>query len=520
MQNPQILWADDEIDLLKPHILFLTNKGYEITAVNNGLEAVEMAGMNHYDIVFLDENMPGMTGLEALAQIKSSKPNLPIVMITKSEEEHIMEDAIGAKIADYLIKPLNPNQILLSVKKLLDNKRLITEKTNMGYQQDFRNLSLVYNDQINHGEWADIYKKLVYWELEIDNTENKSMSEVINMQKDEANANFAEFIKDNYEDWLNDPKADAPLLSHQLMRKKVFPLLKSDKPLFFILIDNLRFDQWKVLEPMVSEMFKVDEEESYFGILPTATAYARNAIFSGMMPSEMEKYYPNLWVGDDEDEGKNMHEEEFLSRQLQKNGLGSMKMSYSKVITAQQGKDVLDKFNNLKNNSLNVIVYNFVDTLSHARTDSQMVRELAPDESAYRSITKAWFNHSPLLNLLKKISEAGYQVVLTTDHGTVRVKQPFKIVGDKNVNSNLRYKAGKNLGFEESKSIMVCRKPERLFLPKSNISTAYVFASNDLFFAYPNNYNYYVNFYRDTFQHGGISLEEIIIPLIRLSPKS
>lgn len=519
MQNPQILWADDEIDLLKPHILFLNGKGYDITPVNSGLEAVEKAGNQHFDIVFLDENMPGMTGLEALAQIKANKPNLPIVMITKSEEEHIMEDAIGAKIADYLIKPLNPNQILLSVKKLLDNKRLITEKTNMGYQQDFRNISMAYNERMNHEEWADVYKKMVYWELEISNTENKSMSEVINMQKDEANSNFAEFIMDNYEDWLNDPKADAPLLSFQLMKKKVFPLLKPDKPLFFILIDNLRFDQWKVLEPMIGELFKVDSEETYYGILPTATAFARNAIFSGMMPAEMEKYYPNLWVGDDEDEGKNMHEEEFLARNLQKNGLGSLKMSYSKVITAQQGKEILDKFNNLKHNALNVVVYNFVDSLSHARTDSQMVRELAPDESAYRSITKAWFNHSPLLDLLRKIADSGYEVVLTTDHGTVRVKEPFKIVGDKNVNSNLRYKAGKNLGFEDSKKVFVCRKPERLFLPKSNISTAYVFATHDLFFAYPNNYNYYVNFYRDTFQHGGISLEEIIIPLVKLSPK-
>jgi len=519
MQKTQILWADDEIDLLKPHILFLTNKGYEITAVNNGLEAVEKSGNQNFDIVFLDENMPGMTGLEALAQIKSAKPNLPVVMITKSEEEHIMEDAIGAKIADYLIKPLNPNQILLSVKKLLDNKRLITEKTNMSYQQDFRNIAMAYNDRMDHAEWADVYKKLVYWELEIDNTENKSMADIIYMQKDEANANFSEFIMDNYEDWLNDPKANAPLLSHQLMKKKVFPLLKPDKPLFFLLIDNLRFDQWKVLQPMISEMYNVEEEETYYGILPTATAYARNAIFSGMMPSEMEKYYPNLWVGDDEDEGKNMHEEEFLQRQMQKGGVGQLKMSYHKILTAQQGKDLLDKFSNLKNNALNVVVYNFVDTLSHARTDTQMVRELAPDESAYRSITSAWFNHSPLLELMKKIAESGYQVILTTDHGTVRVKKPYKIVGDKSVNSNLRYKAGKNLGFEEGKEIMVCRKPERLFLPKSNISTAYVFAAGDSFFAYPNNYNYYVNFYRDTFQHGGISLEEVIIPIVRLSPK-
>jgi CheY-like chemotaxis protein len=519
MQKPQILWADDEIDLLKPHILFLINKGYEITAVNNGVEAVERVQNQNFDIVFLDENMPGLTGLEALAQIKSTKPSIPVVMITKSEEEHIMEDAIGAKIADYLIKPLNPNQILLSVKKLLDNKRLITEKTNMSYQQEFRNLAMAYNDDMGHEEWADIYKKLVYWELEIENTENKSMAEVIEMQKDEANSNFAQFIIGNYEEWLNDPKANKPLLSPQLMKKKVFPLLKAEKPTFFILIDNFRMDQWKVVQPLVADMFNVTEEEHYYSILPTATAYARNAIFSGLMPSEMEKYYPNLWVGDDEDEGKNQHEEEFLSRQLQKAGLGQLKMSYNKIISAQQGKDLVDKFNNLKGNALNVVVFNFVDMLSHARTDSQMVRELAPDEAAYRSITKAWFNHSPLFDLLKKISEAGYQAVVTTDHGTIKVTKPFKIVGDKSVNSNLRYKAGKNLGFDEGKEILVSRKPERLFLPKPNVSTAYVFTTNDYFFAYPNNYNYYVNFYRDTFQHGGISLEEMIIPILKLEPK-
>lgn len=520
MQKPQILWADDEIDLLKPHILFLTGKGYEITPVNNGLEAVEKASSQQFDIVFLDENMPGMTGLEALAQIKATKPGLPVVMITKSEEEYIMEDAIGAKIADYLIKPLNPNQILLSVKKLLENKRLISEKTTMGYQQDFRNLSMAFNDRLSHEEWAEMYRKLVYWELEIDQTENKSMADVIYMQKDEANSNFCEFVVDNYEDWLNDPKADRPLMSHQVMKKKVFPLIRTDKPLFFILVDNLRLDQWKVIQPLVEELFNVEEDETYYAILPTATAYARNAIFSGMMPSEMEKYHPNLWVGDDEDEGKNMHEEEFLQRNMQKNGVGESRMSYTKVITAQQGKELLDRFNNLKKNALNVVVFNFVDALSHARTDSQMMRELAPDESAYRSLTKSWFLHSSFYELLKKIAETGSQVVLTTDHGTVKVKNPVKIVGDKSVNSNLRYKAGKNLGFEEGKEIMVCRKPERLFLPKANLSTAYVFTLHDHFFAYPNNYNYYVNFYRDTFQHGGISLEEVIVPLVRLSPKA
>ncbi|HYG37811.1 MAG TPA: PglZ domain-containing protein [Cytophagales bacterium] len=517
MQRYNILWADDEIDLLKPHILFLNNKGYDVTSVNNGSDAIEKCLDSHYDLVFLDENMPGMTGLEALTQIKAMKPGLPVVMITKNEEEHIMEEAIGSKIADYLIKPLNPNQILLSAKKILENKRLISEKTNLGYQQDFRNLSMAYNERIDYQEWSEIYKKMVFWELGIDQTENKSMSEVLEMQKDEANNNFSKFIMDNYEDWLNDPKMDKPLLSHQLMKKKVFPLITED-PLFFILIDNLRYDQWKMLESSITEYFNVEEESTYYSILPTTTAYARNAIFSGMMPTEMAKYHPDLWVNDDEEEGRNNNEQEYLSRQLQKNNL-KLKFSYNKILNINQGKSLNENFNNLLNNQLNVVVYNFVDMLSHARTDMAMIRELAPDESAYRSLTTSWFLHSPLLELIKRISEKKAKLVITTDHGTIRVKRPFKIIGDRNVNSNLRYKQGKNLGFEDD-NVMVVRKPERLMLPKLNVSTAYVFALRDYFFAYPNNFNYYVNYYKDTFQHGGISLEEMIIPFIYLTPKN
>lgn len=518
MQKYNILWADDEIDLLRPHILFLNNKGYEVTAVNSGADAIEKCEKNYFDIVFLDENMPGMTGLETLSYIKASKPNLPVVMITKSEEEDIMEEAIGSKIADYLIKPLNPNQILLSVKKILDNKRLVTEKTNISYQQDFRNLSMAFNDRINHSEWADIYKKLVYWELEIDSTENKSMAEVLDMQKDEANSNFAKFIEENYEDWLNDPDGDKPLLSHQLMKKKVFPQLDGDKPVFFIVIDNLRFDQWKILEPSISEYLQVEEEESYYSILPTTTAYSRNAIFSGMMPIDMAKYHPDLWVGEDVEEGKNNQEAEFIKRQLKKNNINK-KFSYNKIKHVSQGKQLVDNFNNLMNNDLNVIVYNFVDMLSHARTEVEMIRELAPDESAYRSITKSWFLHSPLLELLRKLSEKDVKVVLTTDHGTIRVRKPFKIVGDRFTNTNLRYKQGKNLTFEEN-NVLICRKPEKFMLPKLNVSTAYVFAMQNDFFAYPNNYNYYANYYKDTFQHGGVSLEEIIIPVITLNSRN
>jgi CheY-like chemotaxis protein len=519
MQKQLILWADDEIDLLKPHILFLSNKGYEVTPVNSGADALDKVQEENFDIIFLDENMPGMTGLETLAQIKALKPNIPVVMITKSEEESIMEEAIGAKIADYLIKPINPNQILLSVKKILDNKRIITEKTNQNYQQDFRNLTMAFNDWIDHNEWIEIYKKLVFWELEIENTENKDMVQVLEMQKSDANTNFVKFIAENYEDWLNDPDIERPLLSNQLMKKKVFPLLEDKIPVFFILIDNLRYDQWKIIEPIIAQYYTVEEESAYYSILPTTTAYARNTIFSGMMPMDMAKYHSDIWIQEDDEEGKNLHEEEFLKRQLKRCGLQDIKHSYHKIITQTQGKNLVDVFDNLLNNQLNALVFNFVDMLSHARTDVNMIRELMPDDSAYRSLTKSWFLHSPLLDLLKKLSEKNVKVVITTDHGTICVKRPFKIIGDRNVNTNLRYKQGKNLSYDDNK-ILEAFKPEKFHLPKLNVSTSYVFAVEDYFFAYPNNFNYYVNYYKNTFQHGGVSLEEVIIPFIELKPKN
>ncbi len=517
MQRYSILWADDEIDLLKPHILFLQQRGYDITPVNNGTEAVELSETRNFDVVFLDEHMPGMSGLEALNLIKTNKPNVPVVMITKNEEEQIMEEAIGAKIDDYLIKPLNPSQILISVKKILDKKSLVIEKTNSNYQQEFQKISMAFLGNMSHEEWSDIYRKLVFWELQMDQAD-ASMAEVLESQKVEANVNFCRFIKRNYEGWLNDPKVPKPLMSHQIMKKKVFPEVNSSRPTFLMVIDNLRYDQWKTIEPELLEYFTVEKEETYYSILPTTTAYARNAIFSGMLPSEMARVHPDLWVGEDVEDGKNNFEDQFLEKQIQRNRL-DIKFSYHKIKKLEEGRDLAESVNNLFNNDLNVIVYNFVDMLSHARTDMAMVRELAPDEAAYRSITKSWFIHSPLIEILKKISERKARVIITTDHGTIRVKKPFKIIGDRNVNSNLRYKQGKNLGYEGDK-IMSIAKPEKFFLPKNNVSTSYVFAIEDQFFAYPNNYNYYVSLYKDTFQHGGVSLEEMIIPLILLTSKN
>ena len=516
MQKYKILWADDEIDMLKPHILFLEKKGYEVTPVNSGFDALDSCDKDNFDIVFLDENMPGMSGLEVLTIIKTKFPSLPVVMITKNEEEEIMEEAIGSKITDYLIKPLNPNQILLSVKKILENKKLVSERATTDYQKEFRQISMTISDDLDHNEWADVYKKLIHWEIEFANNDDSGMAEILESQKSEANSFFSDFIIDNYADWLNG-RADGPLLSHQILENRVLPLVGKGKPVFLFVIDNLRFDQWKVLESTILELFNLVEESEYYSILPTTTSYARNALFSGLLPAEMEKKHPEFWVGEDVDDGKNNFEDKFLEAHLRRLGM-DIKWSYNKIIHVNQGKTLYNQVNTLLNNDLNVIVYNFVDMLSHARTDMAMIKELAPDESAYRSLTQSWFRHSPLLDTLERISKHKSSLIITTDHGTIRVNKPFKIIGDRNTNTNLRYKQGKNLSYENN-DIFTVRNPGELFLPKLNVSSSYVFALKDSFFAYPNNFNYYVKYYRDTFQHGGVSMEEIIIPFVTLNSR-
>ncbi len=516
MQKYHILWADDEIDLLKAHIIYLEQKDYQITPVNNGIDALEQINTKHFDVVFLDENMPGLSGLDVLVAIKKSKPSLPVVMITKSEEEYLMEEAIGSEISDYLIKPLKPQQILLSLKKILDNRRLVSEKTNTDYQKEFQQISMRYNDHLTHQEWKDIYNQLIRHEIKIEETEEKSMREVLQMQKTEANKNFCDFIEDNYQDWLYDE--DAPLMSHKVLDQVIAPALENeDQPLFWLVIDNLRMDQWEILEPLIADYFTITKKDSYYSILPTATQYARNALFSGLLPLDMEKKYPQFWVGEDSTEGRNNHELDFLQAYFDRKK-SNKKISYNKILSVEKGNALVSKFNILENYDLNAIVYNFVDMLSHARTDMKVIKELAPDESAYRSITKSWFEHSSLFELLKKIATKGYKVILTTDHGTTRVNSPIKILGDKTVNTNLRYKQGKSLSLNEKKVFMI-DNPEKYFLPRPNVSSRYAFTRDDQFFVYPNNYNQYVRMYEDTFQHGGISLEEMIIPLITLIPK-
>jgi CheY-like chemotaxis protein len=517
MQDITILWADDEIDLLKPHILFLSEKGYKVTTVTNGNDAVEAFKNNHFDLVFLDENMPGLTGIETLAQIKNINNDVPIVMITKNEEEYLMEDAIGSKIGDYLIKPVHPKQILLTIKKLTENKRLVTEKTTMAYQQDFRTLGITLNDNLSHQEWVDVYKKLIYWELELGQLEDAGMHEILTLQKAEANTQFCKFVERNYLDWVKNPDS-APTSSPQLFKKKVFPKLDGKGPLFFILIDNLRYDQFKIINPIISQYFKLEEEDTYYSILPTATQYARNSIFSGLMPLEMEKRYPEMWQNDEDEGGKNLYESDFIADQISRVYRKDIKHSYHKILNIDEGRALNDSVSNLMKNDLNVVVYNFVDMLSHARTDMQMIRELASDDAAYRSLTLSWFEHSPLFDLLKFLAQKQVRVVITTDHGTIRVKKPSKIIGDRNTNTNLRYKQGRNLNFNP-KDVFHVRNPHDAMLPRLHVSSSFVFAKEDTYFVYPNNYNHFVNFYNETFQHGGISLEEMIIPIVTYGPK-
>ena len=510
----RLLWVDDEIEMLKPHILFLQKKDYDVVTATNGPDAIDLCPEQRFDLILLDENMPGLSGLETLTRLKEIVPAVPVVMVTKNEEEDLMDQAIGSKIADYLIKPVNPSQVLLTLKKNIHQREIVQEVTQTGYRQEFAQLSMQMSEQLSPEEWKELYKKLVYWELQLSEADS-NMNEMLQMQKEEANQTFAKFVKQNYEDWVTDAE-HRPLMSPDVFKRCVFPRLSQGRKVFLLVLDNLRFDQWRAISQELAEDFDIDED-LYYSILPTATQYARNAIFAGLMPLQIKEMYPELWVDEEEDEGKNLNEEMLIRRQMERYRRRE-EFTYNKINDSTQVDKLLTQLATLRA-PLNVLVINFIDILSHARTESRMVRELAGNESAYRSITLSWFRHTPIKELFRRLASLDYDLLVTTDHGSIRVDTPSKVVGDRNVNTNLRYKMGKNLSYN-AKEVYEVRHPRALQLPQPNLSTAYIFATGARFFAYPNNYNHYVQYYKDTFQHGGISMEEMLIPLVALRPKA
>ena len=522
--NITILWADDEIDLLKPHILFLEEKGYNVIPVLSGRDAIdaldERAG--GVDIVFLDEQMPGLSGIDTLRLIKQQFPQLPVIMITKSEEEHIMDDALGGKISDYLIKPVAPSQLLLTVKKHTERRRLQSERSTMDYQQQFRQLDLQLGQCNTPDEWVDLYRRLVYWDLELAGTDDAEIHRVFVDQRRQANAQYCRFYERHYLDWLAG-RQEKPLMSHTVLKERLFPLLKAQgaatASTFLIVIDNFRYDQWRFVQSDVERLFRVEHDDIYYTILPTTTQFARNAMFAGLMPSEIERKYPHYWVNEDEQGYKNQYEDQLLDENLRRHGF-NMRHTYNKVLNAQYGRRLVDRLPELMQSPLNVIVYNFVDMLSHATTDTDIVRELAHDEASYRSLTLSWLQHSPLMDMLRALAgQPNATVVITTDHGSTRVDRPVRVKGDRDISVNLRYKQGRLLDYD-ARQVFEVRRPADIYLPQRHLTSPYIFARAGDFFAYPNNYNEYVRYYTDTFQHGGISMEETLVPFITLVPKS
>ena len=516
MRKIRILWTDDEIEALTPHIFFLKEKGYDIDTCSNGIDTIDLVRQYGYDLIFLDENMPGLSGIETLKLIKEVRADIPVVMVTKSDEEELMETAIGSEIADYLIKPVKPKQVLLAIKKILDQRRLVTEKTTTDYRVEFSRIANMISRATTFDDWTELYKKLVFWESELEKSSDPGMSEILKLQENEANNSFSKFMINNYSDWLKPENNNKPLLSPFLFPNKIFPQMQVHRPLFFILIDNMRYDQWKTISAELNGIYRIIEEHIYFSILPTATQFSRNSIFAGLMPSVIAETMPEFWVDDDEEEGKNNFEEELFRNQLNRKGL-KYKWSYNKISNSQQGKKVNEKIRSLLENDINILVFNFVDMLSHARTEIGVIRDLASDEPAYRSLTRSWFLHSSLFELLKTLALHSVKVIFSTDHGTIRVQNPIKIIGDRNTSSNLRYKMGRNLDYDPKK-VFELKNPEKAMLPKTNISSRYIFALNKDYLVYHNNYNYYAGYYKDTFQHGGISMQEVMLPVACLEP--
>ena len=519
MQTPRfkIIWVDDEIELLRPHILFLQEHGYSVTPVTNAADAIAMLPGEAFDLMLLDEQMAGMDGLTALQEIKTLRPSLPVVMVTKSEEIALMEEAISARIDDFLTKPVNPSQVLLTCKKLLESRQITGQRFSRDYATEFSQISRRLLEPLEWHDWIDIYLRLTEWDIELDRHPELDFRQTLMDQRRECNAEFAKFIEREYPKWLF--SENRPVLSVDLVHKFVVPHLQKQQRTVFLVIDNLRLDQWLTIEPLLYEFFDI-EKEYYYSILPTATPYSRNAIFAGLFPAEIEKQHPELWQsGDDNETSLNRYERQLLDLQLLREKIVlKPDLKYVKILDANEAHNTERQISSLADLPLMALVVNFVDILAHSRSDSQVLREIIPDEAAYRSLTRSWFVHSYLFRILKELAARGNTVVLTSDHGSLRGLRGAKVIGDRETSTNLRYKYGRNLKCDHKYAIYV-KDPATYRLPQRSLNTNYIIAKEDYYFVYPTNYHHYLNYYRDSLQHGGVSLEEMILAVATLKPK-
>ncbi len=520
MEIPKkILWVDDEIDLLRPHLRLLEQKGYHVETASNGEDAIELVKTKGFDLVFLDEMMPGMGGLQTLSAMKDISPTLPVVMVTKSEAESLMEEAIGSKITDYLVKPVNPSQILMACKKILESKKISGAYVSRDYIKEFQNISLTLNSSLTEQEWIDLYIKLTNWDMELDAHPELGLRQTLQDQKRECNAEFGKFVERNYRRWIEDEKRPI-MLSPDIVDRCVIPELNERSSVFFFVIDCLRLDQWLIMEELLAEYFAF-EKQYYFSILPTATPYARNSIFSGYFPIDLEKRFPEIWSSEDDDENsRNRFEHQLLDKLLERKRIHLKPESkYVKILDPEFGRQFEGNILSYTHSRLTAVVVNFIDMLAHGRSDSPLLKEIAPDEAAYRSLTRSWFQHSSLFGMLKTLAaQKNVKIILTTDHGSVRCMRGSKVVGDREASANLRYKFGRNLKVDDKQAVFI-KSPVEYKLPRGSITTNYVMAKEDYYFVYPTEYHKYLSQYRDSFQHGGISMEEMILPIVKLGPK-
>lgn len=519
MNKAKILWVDDEVEFLQPHILFLREKGYDVETASNAEDGLELIKQQKFDLVLLDEMMPGKDGLTALVDIKKINPGLPVIMITKNEEESLMEDAIGAQINDYLTKPVNPSQILIAAKKLLESRDISQKKFTRDYTQELNKINIQLMSRLEPEDWIDMYLKLSSWDVELDAVSDKGLREIIHNQRRECNVEFGKYIERNYLDWVNDDKDNRPTLSTDIIEKYVYPELAANKKVAFFVIDCMRLDQWLSLEKYFYDYYTI-QKEYYFSILPTATPFARNAIFSGLFPSELEKRYPEMWAkGEDDDYSRNRYENELLYDNLRLLGLKlKSEPRYQKIITVEESRSLEKNLLSYLDTPLLSVVVNFVDILAHSRSDLPILKEIAPDESSYRSLTRSWFEHSSIYTVFQKLAEQDITIIVTSDHGSIRCMRGTKVLGDREASTNLRYKYGRNLK-ADSKHAFFIENPLDGKLPRRNFNINYIVAKEDYYFVYPTNYHKYMSYYRDSFQHGGISLEEMVLPVIKLQPK-